>query len=221
MDLSAYTGNHIEQSILGLPDDFVVLEPKEKEKARAVHDNNTFETDYPRNDSTWGVLLRIDRSNALEYMEASEYFKSAKKINDEWVAVLFNDRLTTHVLNANSHEQWAEDLLREWSYQSPLLYFVHAGDFGWGYELFDNGELLSHISISYEDDPRDSGFVMEVGDASADAFSVFGFNPERLKNLDDIFGDDFIREHIEAGKTWALLNRFRDIININEMANMR
>ncbi|MDZ4763803.1 MAG: hypothetical protein SGI73_04570 [Chloroflexota bacterium] len=114
-------------------------------------------------------------------------------LNDEWGVLLADVRLNS--ANRTELGGWA----RESSSSLPLLGFQHAGDHGWGYQLFHEGKICASCEVSHE---IEFGMVVEQIEAlhpDLDPMDVYVSNEALTQRLyAEICQSAAYRANIEA-----------------------
>jgi hypothetical protein len=74
--------------------------------------------------------------------------EAAKQLQGQHVIEQLNERWNVLLPQVTDNDFWA--WVRQTSLDAPLLWFYHAEDHGWGYEVFDAGKRAAKCDISYE-----------------------------------------------------------------------
>lgn len=90
---------------------------------------------------TTGILYLAADSGKLDQSQIPAPFY-VRTLNPRWMALFVDEYQVTR------------DLMTEWlkklSEQFPCLYFYHAEDHGWGYQLYTKGAAAASLDVSYD-----------------------------------------------------------------------
>lgn len=91
--------------------------------------------------SVGALFLNVDRYDLEDQIiDLENCF--IHELNENWCVLLFEDEW----VQSRETAEWLLDL----SQITPLLYFYHAEDHGWGYRLLHNGHEQAYASINYD-----------------------------------------------------------------------
>jgi hypothetical protein len=99
-----------------------------------------------------------------------------RKLNEKWASLFPEDSNIVKPELAN----W----LHKHSYTVPFLYFQHAEDHGWGYNIFKNGQEVASLDINYE---LDFHIWLDLAEQRYPGIDVIG-------SLDDAIAEALRRE---------------------------
>ena len=95
----------------------------------------------------YGNLVLSKNQELVEIGKAENCY--IVSLNAKWVCYLTpNDMAVADCISA---EHFGKDVL-EISQKTPVLYFFHPEDHGWGFGVVENGQVTSSFSMDYESD---------------------------------------------------------------------
>lgn len=112
-------------------------------------------------------------------------------LSDKWTAFFTND----------DGEMGSPKYIENMSNQCPVLYFFNLEDHGWGYEIWNDGQMISSLEFHYE---LEDFLLYEMAYEmypDIDRFSKEGevvFEELESKFQDDLFFEQAVRKHFET-----------------------
>ncbi|MBH5320280.1 hypothetical protein I6N90_21040 [Paenibacillus sp. GSMTC-2017] len=168
---------------------------------------------------TYGNIIRAsDKTKLVEHLPTGT---PTLKLSEDWFAFF----------TPKDGEFVASQQLKTLSAYCPIMYFTHLEDHGWGFEIFNKGEVVSDLQIMYgltdeevdellaeyegAEDTFLDGYLKQ--NPRADAFSVFDLTKEQIKSLEELFAGNV---SFEKGEFEAV-EKFKEILGIEEMSLIR
>gem|GEM_PF-7060781 len=176
---------------------------------------STAALDIPMDDTVIGLLFPIDAKVLADTLESEAEISEVDTLDDRWHVAQLEERAMPDLSHLPELPGLGEKL-SGWSRQAPIMLFVHAGDFGWAYILYADGEQVAMFSVGYGP-PEETGFTTIIDQAHPESFERLGLGSDKVRRLQVLFEPKRMEEAIQKQEGWKLANRFRDILDIFDM----
>jgi hypothetical protein len=174
---------------------------------------------------TFGLLYRHADASVLDpLLDEIAYVNDHDELNEGWhvatvdmdaIGVLFEPESAALPEEVRQMKQATLDPLLALSRQAPVLFFYNAGDHGWGYRLFRAGTQAAAFDFSYEAESPDA--AINLAARHPEQFAGFGLTPEAQHRLSDLLDEPALWQALSDGSYFDLVERFKQILGIEEM----
>ncbi len=175
---------------------------------------NKVDMDFPIDDTVIGLVFPKNARGLVNTLEGQPEIRSVDSLDTQWQVAQLEESAIPDFSNMPELPPLGRKLLA-WSRLTPLMIFVHAGDFGWAYQLFVDGKVVAMFS-GYGN-VEETGFESIIDKAHPEMFDHLEATPEQVKQLHVLFEPKHIEAVRKNHEDWKLANRFRQILGLFDM----
>jgi hypothetical protein len=152
------------------------------------------------------LILSKDVEIAKEYLASQNYLL---EFNEKWICLLADD-----------YDNISENVIAL-SEKTPVLFFAHPEDHGFGYTIIHGRKEVSSLYIEYEFDDdlavdaRDEYVSRIFENMKLDYFKLFEYSETAIAELGKLLTTDNLENDI-----WNMADEFMRILDINDLRFM-